>query len=251
MKGTFSKKEMLEGFINPLKNFSPILGDNGLVINFTNDDDTIVAKINAINQSVGTVIKSTYKNLFDEFEKDDEEECKIGVLRLAEFVNLFSLFNDDSVDFEFDETTKELKLTQGKANIIYKTADPDLIKEFNKPFSGSVWYSSFVYNDDFSKFTRAMSVLTNEECIIVEGSSGDGVVDVTIRNKNVVVNSYKIQVETAVSEDFSMAYKKDVMSMILSPKYDSINLSIGERVCMVETTSKYNDTVFYIAKMTK
>jgi hypothetical protein len=251
MKGKFASKSELDNFVNPLKNFGLIMGENGIVLNITVEDDTVGAKINAINNSVGTVIKSDYKELFKDFTVDSDDGCKIGILRIGEFVNLFSLFDDGEVVFEFDEETKELKLSQGKSKIIYQTADPDLIKEFNKPFSGSNWFASFDYDDKFTKFTKAMSVLSNEECIIVEGDQTANTVRATIRNKSVAVNSYQVELDTTVSEDFNIPYKKEIMQMVLSPKHESVKLSFGDRVCMVETEDKFNSTVYYISKMIK
>jgi len=251
MKGKFTNKSELDNFTQPLKNLSMIMGEDGVVLNLTLDDDKVIAKIDAINQSAGAVIKTNFKDLFNGFTFDSDDGCKIGILRIPDFVNLFGLFDEGEVDFNFDESTRLLELTQGKTKVIYQTADSDLIKEFPKPYPGKTWFTSFDYDDKFVKFNKAMGVLSNEECIVIEGDEEANSVRTTIRNKSVSVNSYQVEVDTNVSDNFNFSYKKEIMQKVLSPKHDSVKLTIGDRVCMIETEDKHSETVYYIAKMTK
>lgn len=250
MKGSFTSREQLLGFINPLKNFAAIMGENGIVINFETKNNVVSASISAINQSAGTVIKSVYKTIFDAFTMTNDT-CQIGILKIQDFVSLFTLVDDSKIDIEFDETTKEFKITQGKASVVYQTADPDLINQFKKPFNGTVWYCNFMYDGAFDKFTRAMSVLSSEECVIVKGDAENAKVTLAVKNRAVAINSYTLDIDTNVSDDFDIAYKKEYLQTILSPKHDSTKLTFGERVVMIEVSDKYNDSVFYVAKMTK
>lgn len=250
MKGTFTTKEQLMGFISPLKNFAAIMGENGIVINFENKDGVVSASISAINQSAGTVIKSAYKSLFDGFTMTNDT-CQIGILKLQDFVGLFSLVDDANIDIEFDETTKDFKITQGKASVVYQTADPDLISQFKKPFNGTNWYCSIVYDNKFDKFTKAMSVLSSEECVIVKGDSAKSNLSIAVKNRAVAINSYNVDVDAEVSDNFDIAYKKEHLQSILSTRHEATKLTFGERVVMIEVSDKFNDTVFYVAKMVK
>lgn len=250
MRGTFKSNEELKQFITPLKSVSSLMGDSGLVINFgAKANGQIPVTVSALNQSVGIVIHMVYKDIFDSFAFKDQNGCKIGVIKIGEFVNLFELFVDGEVEFDFDEDVKSLTLSQHKSKVIYKTADTDLIKQFTKTFSGTKWFATVPINESFQKFNKAMNVLSAEECIHITGDQESGKVSFCVRNKAMSVNSYSIDIDSQVTESFSSMFNKKILQKILDTNCQTMKISIGERICTVECENEKSTINYYVAKM--
>lgn len=248
MKGTFKSKDMVSAFIQPLSNIVPLVEDKGLILNFTKHDDDISCNIGLYNKTSGCIIKSKYNGIFEDFEL--ESDCKIGIMNLSEFVDLFKMFDLDSeINIEFDTKTFELRLTQGKSTVVYLTSDPDIIEEFNKNLDKLKWYFSFDYDERFSHFTKAMSVLKNEEAVLVSGDSSIGEIVLSIKNQDYSKNNYSVSIDEDVSEDFKCFYKKDLFQQILTKSYNSVKVTVGEKLSMIECKNDYNETTLYVAKM--
>jgi hypothetical protein len=251
MKGLFKDQAAVKSFISPMKDFAALMGDSGIVINFgtKTSDNKVPVSITALNQAAGVVILASFKDLFDDFTFDSDSGCKIGVVKVSEFVNLFSLFSDAELAVDFDETTKSLSLSQGKSKVTYQTADPDLIKQFTKSFNSTKWIASFVLDESFKKFNRAMSVLGNEECILIEGNTETAKVSLTIKNKTVSINSYTLEVDAQITENFNIFFRKDAIQKVFNSGFDSMKMSIGERICDIECSNQHCVANYYLAKM--
>jgi hypothetical protein len=246
MKGTFKTKDRVDAFTGPLKTLGSLI-DEGIVIRFSKIDDKVHCKVESINPSKGTVVKTKYIGVFDDFQTESDE-VKIGVLKVNDFVALFGLFSDE-VEFNYNEEDKRLTLSSGSSSVSYQTADPDLIKEFNKPFPGKDWYTTFNYGSEFASFNKGMSVLANEECIVIDGDPSTAQVNLTVKNRGLSINSYSTKVKAEVSEPFEIAFKKEVMQIVLGSKYETMKLSVCSTAIMAESISKTSETTFFVAKL--
>ena len=247
MKGTFTNSEQVEKFIAPIRTIGALVGDNGFNINFFEEDDERVVMIPARNQTAGVVIIHKWKGLFDDFEYDSTEDERIGIFKPNEFVNLFSVFGKDEVAFEFNEDN-ELSLTQDEAGLTFKTTDPELVSEGKRSFKGCDWLGELEYDSRLSKFTKAMSVMTGESLVFIDGDDQNNTIQLTIKNKDSGNNKYSITVDGKVSEKFQTVFKKDVLQTILGSKLENVTLRIGERLMNVDSSSDDYDTQFYVSR---
>lgn len=249
MKGDFKSIKQLTSFIEPIDHLATINGGVGIVINFIKENNEIKSNISCINSTIGVVAKLEFKNIFDDFELNDNE--KLAVSKVSDFIKLFGLFDkDNSLQFVYDSMSKDIHLIQDDKQITHKTADPSTIKEYNKQFSKTPKiYSTFSYVEDFKKFSKATSVLSGEDCVFFEGSAKDQSIKMIVRNKAVVVNSFKMNIKANVSEDFVIAFDKYIIKNIIDSKYQNIVFSLGERISIVECSNDNVSATFYLANM--
>jgi hypothetical protein len=220
------------------------MADCGVVLNVDKEEKTI--NIYAINSSVGTLIYLKYVGgLFDNFTFADQDE-QIGVLKLSEFVRYFSVLDDAGASIEFDNTLFSIKHDGG--TLSFKTADPAVINQAPKTFKGSTWLTEFEINSRFSKLHKAMSVLSNEDCLFATGIKNDNKVTMTVKSATVDINSFKVTIDNPVTQDFECLYRKDVLQQILKTPSDSIKVSFSDRLAKFECKSKYYEMTYYVAK---
>jgi hypothetical protein len=244
MKGTFETGEKITAFITPLKNLGDVMGDSGVVLNVDKEEKTI--NIYAINSSAGTLIYLKYiGGLFDNFTFADQEE-KVGVLKLSEFVRYFSVLDDAGVSLEFEDNLFSIKHDGGALS--FKTADPDVIKQAPKTFKGSTWFTEFEIDSRFSKLHKAMNVLANEDCLFVNGVKDTNKVTMTVKSETIDINSFKVAFDNPVVQDFNSHYRKDVLQQIFKTPSESIKVSFADRLAKFECKSKFFEMTYYLAK---
>ncbi len=247
MKGIFETKEHVSAFTDPLNSLSKIIED-GVVLNVSAADKTI--SIYALNGPSGTMVHVTYKELFNNFDITQDE--KIGILKIPQMVKYFSILEQEKVNMQFENNVFSLANSLGSVN--WKTADSDMIKESPKTLKAITWWSTVTVDSKttskFKTLLKAMSVLSEEDCVYVKGDKTAGTVTFIVRASGIEINSFTLDIPTQVDADFDTFYRKDVLEKALNTPSDSIMLSFSERMARMECKSKYVDITYYIAKKT-
>jgi hypothetical protein len=242
--GTFKTKNDVKSFCKPLKILSAFVENTGVILNIKRKNDKIIGKISTLNN--GSVIFINYKNIFDDF-KFDEEEIKIGIVKLTEFINLFSVFEEDAIKINFGKD-KSFSISQNKNKITYQTADLDVCKEFTKNLANVNWLCTFNYDDNFSKFTKAMSVLSNEPFVFINGYNTNNNLILTIKNTGVSINSYSVEIPANLTTSFETVFKKDTFQTILGNSFNTMKISVSDKFSLIECEDKDFDMIFCVAK---
>lgn len=240
-------KEKIKAFCKPLQSLMSVITDDdgGVILNV--DKTTNEISINAKKDSIGTVIFIKYnKDLLEGVEMDKDE--KIGILKLSEFVKFFSVIDDDKTEMVFNNN--EFAISCGDADLSFKTADVDMIKEGPKTFKGASWLCELEVDEKFEKLKKAMSVLSNEDCVYLAGDKDDGALTCTVKSSSMEINKFKTKIITTVTQDFDLPFGKDHFMSALSIPTDSVKLAIGERFINVHGTSKYFSYSHFVAKKT-
>ncbi len=225
--GTFDKKENLEAFTNQVKYFIPFAESNGINLE-VNDVDKVI-KSSLMNKSLGVVINTVSKTLYDNFELTAGQ--KIGILKLSDFISMFNVFGGAGVNVKFVDNEFEIADIANPDSVVsFKTADSSLIQECSQ--------------------IRAMSILSNEDVVSMTGNATKNKVTFKVTNSNMSVNTFKLVIDTPVSEDFEVYHRKDMFLNMLKLPIDSKTLSIADRIIKVEYTSPTLDMTVYLAKKT-
>jgi hypothetical protein len=240
-------KEKIKAFCKPLMSLMNTIKDDdgGVILNV--DKTTNEITISAKKDSVGTVIFVKYKkDLLEGIEIDKDEQ--IGILKLSEFIKYFSVIDDDKTELLFDNN--KFVLSNGDANLSFKTADVDMIKEGPKTFKGASWYSEVVVDSKFEKLNKAMAALNNEDCVYIEGDKDSGVVTFTVKSSNIEINKFSTKIMSPVTQNFDLPFNKEYFTTALSIPTDSVKLSISERFINVQGETKYFSISYFVAKKT-
>jgi hypothetical protein len=134
--------------------------------------------------------------------------------------------------------------------VSFKTADSSLIQECSQKFKGSAFFSDITIDARFDSLIRAMSILSNEDVVSMTGNATKNKVTFKVTNSNMSVNTFKLVIDTPVSEDFEVYHRKDMFLNMLKLPIDSKTLSIADRIIKVEYTSPTLDMTVYLAKKT-
>jgi hypothetical protein len=241
--GNFDSNIKLNAFLEPLKNLSSLMGEEGIILNTSSVDKNIA--IYAQNTANGILSHIKYKSdLFDGFKIETDE--KIGVLKVGEFVKYFSVLDDDNVKIAFTDNT--FSISHDLGNLSFRTADASMITEAPKTFKGAGWFvETEIDQKKFSKLKKAMSVLSNEDSIFVSGVQSTNKVTFTVRSSNVELNTYKLVIDAPVAQDFETAYRKDIWQLILSSN-NNIKASFGQKLVKFDIKTEYSDVIYFVAK---
>lgn len=243
MKGTFTK-ENLEAFVGPLKSLADVMGEEGVILNILAEEKTV--QVFALNNSAGTLVYVKYDpKLFEGFEFADADE-KIGLLKVGDLVRYFGVLDESGLQLSFVD--KKLSLTHEAGSLSFNTADPDMIQEAPKTFKGASWLTEVEVDTKFSKLNKAMGVLAGEDCVFVSGSASKNKVVLNVRNSNVEINSFKLEVAAPVTNDFETAYRKDILQLVFRTPAESIKVSFGERLARFECALKLCNLTYFVAK---
>lgn len=240
-------KEKIKAFCKPLQSLMSVITDDdgGIILNV--DKATNEISISAKKDSIGTVIFIKYnKDLLEGVDIDKDE--RIGILKLSEFIKYFTVIDDDKTELVFDNN--KFVLSCGDANLSFKTADVDMIKEGPKTFKGTSWLSELEVDSKFEKLQKAMSVLSNEDCVYLTGNKDDGAITFTVKSSSMEINKFNTKVLTAVSQDFELPFNKEHFISALTIPTDTAKLAIGERFINVQGTTKYFSYSHFVAKKT-
>lgn len=246
MKVTFNK-EKIRAFTKPLSALTSVVTDEdgGIIINFDKEkkDGLIAVK----KDSYGMIIIIKYKpELFENMDIDNNE--KVGILKLGDFIKYFSIIDDDATEVVFKDNT--FTITSNESDFSFKIADTDMIKEGLKNFKGAAVLTEMDVDAKFDRLKKAMGVLSTEDCVYIKGSSADSNVAFTVKNSNMEINKFNIKIPATVSSDFDSPYNKELLSLAFGLPTDTLKLSVAERFISFVGESKYYTMSYFIAKKT-
>lgn len=242
IKGLFNKVQ-IEQFLYPLKVLSKILDpkdDGGVILNF--DSKTKSVAIYTKKQSQGMYIFIKYFDLFDAFQIDDE---KIGIIKISDFINYFSVIDDNNTEISFSDNVFYIKDDSSEIN--FKTADISNIAEGPKNLKTPIWLSEIKYDSSFDRFEKAMKMFTNEDHIYMTGKSSENKIDFLVRKVDLDNNKFKCSVSSQ-TKDFEMLVKKQLLQTAIDVKSNDIMIKVAERFISVESKTDYFSINFFIAK---
>lgn len=247
MKGIFKDSKTINKFIDPLKTIGILVGENGINITFFKDENgDRVAMIPARNKNAGIVIIHTWKDLFDDFEFDDDE-VRLGLMRTQDLTTKLPIFDDGEVEVEFGDDLM-LSFGQKRTKLNFKTADPELINEGKREFKGAQWVGGFDYDEKLDKFTNALKKMSNEEYVFIEGNEEKGEIMLTIKNKDSRSNAFSCVVDGDVSEDFNLVFRKDFWPVIIDKNATNIRINLGSKMMNFSVETDSGNTEYFLAK---
>jgi len=250
MKGSFNGLKDIEKFSSPLKVIGLLMGDNGVNLSFFKDeDDNRVAMVPARNKTTGVVIIHKWKNLFNDFDFDSDDE-RVGILKVNEFISRLGIFTDEKKEIEIEKTDDGiLTLTQGQSILQFKTSDPELISEGKRKFKGADWIGVLDYDERLTSFTNALKVMASEQYIFAKGIKDKGEIVLSVQNKDVQHNAFKIPVDAEVTEDFELVFKKENIQIILSSKPSNIKIRFSDRMMNIHAENDDEESDYFISKV--
>jgi hypothetical protein len=62
------------------------------------------------------------------------------------------------------------------------------------------------------------------------------------------MNSYKVSVDSPVSQDFETPYRKDIWQLVLGSSDEIIKASFGAKLVKFEIETEFCNSVYYVAK---
>ena len=248
MKGQFKNTKELNTFIEPLKIIGLIVGENGFNVGFCKDEnDKIEYSIYAKNKTRGVMIVHKWNSLFDGFEFDGDD-TKIGFMRVQDLIGRLSLFDDDIINVEMNDNGI-LSFKQKKVKLNFKTSDPDLIVDGKRTLKDQEWLAEFDFGDDTEKIISSLKVMSSEEFIFFKGIEEKGTIKITISNSGLKTNALNYSIDATVNADFEIAFKKDILPIILNTKGTTeIKCSIASKMMKIDLKTAYCDTRYYISK---
>ena len=245
MKGVFETKSLISAFTGPLSSLSRVTEEGGITLHVSKADKTI--NIYALNQPAAIMTNIVYKDLFTNFEINEDE--KVGILSIPKFIDFFDILDSDKVEINYDSKLNSFSLDGGAlGNGVFKTADTDLIKDSPKSFKGYAWVASVEVDPNFAAFRRSLSKLGDEDCVMIVGDKAKGVITFTTRSSSVEINKFVFNVTTKVDADFSTFYSKKIFQDVISTPSEKMTISFADRLIKVESNSKHADIIYYVAK---
>lgn len=242
LKGIFKTKTQLDAFVQPLRDLSSVMDENGVVLNVSKDKKTI--NIYALNKSKGVYAFVSYKKeLFDGFNFESDE--KIGIYRLAEFVKFLSVLEESDITIEFKDTIFSVSHELGVMSL--KTSDATMIQEAPTSFKGAGWLSELAIDNRFSKLRKAMSALSNEDSVYVTGSTSKGTITFLVRSASNEANSYKLEIAAKPTQDFETVFGKDMLQNLLSFN-TNFTASFSNRIVQLHSENEFSTSTYFVAK---
>jgi hypothetical protein len=245
--GKFEKKEDIDSFINQIKYVIPFAESEGIKLQVDAENKVLTSHL--MNRALGVVVEVTSKSIYSNFDLATGHE--IALLKLSDFTSMFGIFGSKGVSINFiDNEFQVSDLADAESILSFKTADPSLMPAV-KSFKGASYFTDITIDDRFEPLVRAMSVLSNEDVVVISGIASKGKVTFKVVNGNMSVNNYKITIDAKVTADFEVPHRKDVFQNMIKLPIASKVLSISERIIKVEATSPSIDMTVYLAKKVK
>jgi hypothetical protein len=241
-------KDTIRSFTKPLNALTNLINDEdgGVIVNFDKENKT--ASISVKKDSSGFVGFVKYKTeAFRDLEIDKDE--KVGILKIGDFIKYLSIVDDDDTKLEYDNNN--VGISSGDSEFSFKTADVDMIKDGPKTFKGFTFIAELPIDEKFEKLKKAISVLSNEDCVYIKGSATDSTITFTVKSSSMEINKFNIKIAAPqVTSDFEIPFNKEYFSNALSIPVDAVKLSLTERFLSVSGETKHYSMAYYIAKKT-
>lgn len=249
-KGTLTKDKKAD-FVKVLGAVANFITDEdgGIIINL--DKEKSEANIFAKKDSAGTLIFVKYNSpMFSGFTIDQDE--KVGVMKINDFIKYFSVIDEDKVDISFKDHVFSINGSDKDegSEISFRTADVDLIKEGLKTFKGTTWFTELVVDEKFDKLKTAIDVLKEEECVFIKGSAQQGTVTFTVKSSGVEINKFMFTLKADVTQDFDTPYSKEYLQNVLRMPTKTVKISVADRFISVAGATDNYSITYYLARKT-
>lgn len=245
MHGTFKSSKDINGFVTPLKIIGSIVGNGGLIIS-TNEESNKVSVYAKQNTSI--FIFHDWKKIFDDFTFEDEE---IGIYKIQEFCKIFSLIENKECDFNFDNKSGLVTISQDNMTFTCTTAeDRRGIKKASGIVQNIDYLCDITFDNHFDKFTKALRVYTDEDYVFFTSNIAKNTIEISIKNRTNVRNYFKITLDNIkynTETDFEVIFKKESLISIFELVNKTVSISLTEKLCKIFIETETSDTTAYVA----
>jgi hypothetical protein len=234
IKASLTNKQAKDFFV-PLNDLLRNCGPK-VVIRFLKDKKIVIKSISEQRDLIQFInYGDSISSLFE-----SENDYRVGIYDLSEFVNLFKIF-ESGLEFRFINAEKKLEFINTnngeEQSLQYYICDETVVPKPPEAidFSKVTWNTTFKWiPSKFETLSNAMKNLKYPNIIIV-GKANDSFITVSITESDIKTTTFKsrINVDNPITSSFSVILDKAKFINIVSGLIKEFDISICEKIVLL------------------